>query len=678
MRGATWLALLLLPASALAQSPEPDTAVVPLPEVVVRALRGEDRLRQIPAAAFVIPREALVRSAAPRLSSLLQWLPGLNAYQSGATGEPSVVDPRGFTANGESSYLKVLVNGRDTRDLENGNVDWDWIGPESIDRVEVVEGPGGWLYGDGAEGGIVNIVRDEPRLGFAPRGTLRFGSFEQRGGSLGTRWGAGPWSASLGGGGREVDGWRDNSREWVRSAHTLASWRSGDGRTTASLDGSWLKTRREDPGALTPDQLVAPPNDPQAENRTQAENPGDYLASHRGSASLEVRRGDPLHGEWTAAAHGRLEDFRQVRTLVFQPLYHPSSGSTWGAHLGWRAVPSIAGWPIRIAARYEVERSNLITRYYDPSGPGPGTLVAHANAWRTTQSGTVSAAFDPLPPLTARAGVRFDAIRLVSHEQISGGGDRRSLSAPSPFLALSARSGPGTAWVSVSGGFHAPTLNQLYDQRPFPTGAPPPFPPFITISNPDLEPQRAVDYEVGGRWDAPSGAAASLTFYEIFVRDEIDFDLGTFSYANIGKSRHAGFLAAARAPLGRGVALTVTGALAPTTISGGQLDGNQINAVPIGSAAGRLEWTPRDWASLEAGARWVARQYLDKENEHPLADFGTIELGGVLRRGPARLSVRVANLLDREYADTGFIGALGEERLVPAAGRQVTVALGVE
>src|SRR6185369_2239870 len=154
---------------------EPDTLVVQEPEVIVHAWRGEDRLREIPAASFVIPRAELARAAATRLSTVLQALPGLYGYQSSASGEPTVVDPRGFTANGESSYLKVLVNGRDTRDLENGNVDWGWFSPASVERLEVVEGPAAWAYGDGAEGGIVNIVRDERGLGLRPRLTLRAG-----------------------------------------------------------------------------------------------------------------------------------------------------------------------------------------------------------------------------------------------------------------------------------------------------------------------------------------------------------------------------------------------------------------------------------------------------------------------------------------------------------------------
>src|SRR6266568_2514146 len=81
----------------------------------------------------------------------------------------------------------------------------------------------------------------------------------------------------------------------------------------------------------------------------------------------------------------------------------------------------------------------------------------------------------------------------------------------------------------------APTLDQLFDPRPFPgpTGKP------IFISNATLLPQRAQNFEVGA-----SRTTASLNWsiaaYSMHVRDEIDLDLRTFSYRNIGASRHRG------------------------------------------------------------------------------------------------------------------------------------------
>jgi len=275
--------------------------------------------------------------------------------------------------------------------------------------------------------------------------------------------------------------------------------------------------------------------------------------------------------------------------------------------------------------------------------------------------------------------VRGDASRVEFDDQMgTADADPRTLSAVSPFLALSATAGRATFFASGSGAFHAPTLNQLYDRRPFATGLPAPLPPFITISNPELDPQRSSGYELGARWDGENGAHGSLTFYDVFVEDEIDFDLGTFSYNNLDKSRHTGLQAAAQYPLPGRLTAIANGTLSPTTLREGPLDGNQINAVPKGSAVGRLQWAGPSWIGLDAGVRWVAKQFLDKENQHPLGEYTTVDVGATFRASRARVNVRVLNLLDREYSDTGFMGALGEERLIPAAERSLVVALSVQ
>ena len=115
-----------------ARAAQPDSIAVTVPIVEVTALRGRDALRSIPAAAFVIDRATLARSGAGRVSTALSRLPGFHAYRQTGSGEPSVIDPRGFTANGESSYLKLLINGQDVRDVENGNVDWDWLPSDDL------------------------------------------------------------------------------------------------------------------------------------------------------------------------------------------------------------------------------------------------------------------------------------------------------------------------------------------------------------------------------------------------------------------------------------------------------------------------------------------------------------------------------------------------------------------
>ena len=229
----------------------------------------------------------------------------------------------------------------------------------------------------------------------------------------------------------------------------------------------------------------------------------------------------------------------------------------------------------------------------------------------------------------------------------------------------------GSLYASFSTAFRVPTLNQLFDRRPFDTQFGP-----IYISNSELSPQRSVSVEIGGRWDRSPRQSVLLALYSARVHDEIDFSTASFTYANIGRSWHRGVETALSQPLGSFLTLEANGTYSPTTIRGGGDDGNQINAVPLGTAYGSLKLSgPESW-SLEGGVRYVGKQYLDKANQHRLPDFGTLELAGFARLRRLNVAIRASNLLDRKYADTGFfIDLTQEERLSPAPGRSFTVAL---
>jgi len=672
---ATLTAAILGPVSELhAQaSAGSDSVRVTLPAVTVTALREREDVRKIPAAAFVLGHDKLAATATPRLTTLLTTLPGLYAYQETATGEPSVVDPRGFTANGLSSYLKVLLDGQETRDLENGNVDWDWLVPEDAERVEIVQGPGAWAYGDGAEGGILNIVRARPALGTSARGSVRGGSFGQVGGNLGFGWASERWNLGLDGGRRVADGWRERSREEVSSAGVNVHFRDGV-LPRGSLSVSFLDADREDPGYLTPDQLA---DDPE-----QAENPQDAIKSQRVLLNAALTAGNGRIGEWRLSPYARLEDGEQVKTLFFETDFHPTEAQVFGAELGWRKDAGLAGRPLSLQAGVTGEASRLESDYHlgtDDTGPH----ITDTEAERSSISAYAGARLELDGATTLRAGLRGD--RIFTNAEEHGGviapdptslGDR-TMEALSPYAALQRTLGPrASVYASFSQAFHAPTLDQMYGQRPFTFPFPPPT--YITISNGDLQPQRANSAELGTRWDGANGASAMLTAYSMWVRDEIDFDLTNFRYQNISKSLHQGLIGSLGCPVAARLSVMVSGTWQPTTIREGTLDGNQINAVPEGMAYGKLTWAPIANASLDAGVRWVGRQWLDKENDHPIGDFTTVELGGSMRWQHLRASVRVANLLDRRFVETGFIGVSGEERLWPGAGPRATVALKFE
>ena len=97
----------------------------------------------------------------------VQSLPELLAYQSGIQyrdlynnngGSGVSVDMRGFGATGTANSL-IMVNGRRLNDIDLSFVDFGNIPLESIQHIEVIRGnAGAVLYGDGAVGGVINII----------------------------------------------------------------------------------------------------------------------------------------------------------------------------------------------------------------------------------------------------------------------------------------------------------------------------------------------------------------------------------------------------------------------------------------------------------------------------------------------------------------------------------------
>ncbi len=641
-----------------------DSVAMTVPEVVVNALRGRDVLRNVPAPAFVVSRADLTRSGAERVATVLGRLPGLHGYGQSGIGEARVLDPRGFTANGESSYLKLLVNGQDVRGVENGDVDWDWVMTDDVERLEIVQGSGAWLYGDGTEGGVVNVVRRDPASGFQSDGMLRAGSFGLVSGNLQASGGGEAFRGGVRGSLRNADGYRDRSQETVVSGGADGTWNLSD-RTRLTLDVSVLDTRHEEPGALTADQLRT--------DRDQADTQTDYVHARRMATGLHLVHHTEAEAEWLFMPYVRTEDVDQIRTLYIpdfsggffpETKSHPTEAVTFGAEAGWRGLMRA----VALSAGIQAERARLQS---DHRSTADGTLEASGTGWRDAWSGFASARVPVGGRASFRLGLRGDVIRVGPLEIPGANGiPSRTLSAASPFVALSREVGErGTVWASFSTAFRVPTLNQLFDQRAL-GGA-------VVISNPSLDPQRSLNFEVGGRWGGAGGRSATVAVYSSQVTDEIDFDLGTFQYANIGESWHRGVEASVVQPLGRQLTATATGAWTPTTIEGGADDGNQINAVPEGMAYGALRWAPGDRWSLEGGVRYTGRQFLDKANQSTLPDYATLELAGSVRAARARLTLRIANLLDNEYQESGYIDPRGAEYF-PAAGRSASLGLSLD
>ena len=136
-----------------------------------------------------------------------------NSLFGGVNGTGTIVDMRGFGVTAPSNTL-VLVDGRRFNDFDLTGFDFSLIPRNSIDRIEITRGnSGGVLYGDGAVGGVINIVTKNG-VGTSPNGRIEgtFGSFDTREAKASYSSSYNGWSVAAFGNSFRTDGYRANNK----------------------------------------------------------------------------------------------------------------------------------------------------------------------------------------------------------------------------------------------------------------------------------------------------------------------------------------------------------------------------------------------------------------------------------------------------------------------------------
>lgn len=136
---------------------------------VTSVSRRPEALADAAAAIFVISAEDIRRSGVTSLAEALRLAPNLNVQRVNASDY--AISARGFNGYETSNKLLVLVDGRSIYTTLSSGVFWDAhdLMLQNIERIEVISGPGGALYGSNAMNGVINIIT---RSAADTRGTL--------------------------------------------------------------------------------------------------------------------------------------------------------------------------------------------------------------------------------------------------------------------------------------------------------------------------------------------------------------------------------------------------------------------------------------------------------------------------------------------------------------------------
>jgi outer membrane receptor protein involved in Fe transport len=148
-----------------AQQPEVSAA---LEEVVVTAQRREQSIQDVPISVTALSQEQLDAQGVRSVDEVARLTPGITFQRSDArNGAMSTISIRGIASTGGASTTGVYIDDTpiQVRALGAGGAAFNaFPGVFDLERVEVLRGPQGTLFGAGSEGGTVRFITPQPDL----------------------------------------------------------------------------------------------------------------------------------------------------------------------------------------------------------------------------------------------------------------------------------------------------------------------------------------------------------------------------------------------------------------------------------------------------------------------------------------------------------------------------------
>jgi outer membrane receptor protein involved in Fe transport len=613
--------------------------------VVVTADRGATRLPS-GASATVVTSAELATSAAGSLDDVLRQTPGFTLFRraSSRTANPTTqgVTLRGVSGSGASRTL-VLADGVPLNDPFGSWVYWNRVPIAAIDRVEVVRGGAGDLYGADALGGVVQLLTFSPA-----RSRLRT-TFE--GGSHDTA------RVSLFGGTTFRGLSASAAGEWLRTDGVLTIGPESQGTVDTPADSDYrtgfvsIGTHRENWRAA----VRVSAYDEHRNNGTVLQvNSTAWrqlsfdLGGVAGGGAWEVHAaGGSQEYFQTFSAVAAIRNTERLTTEQWTPSDFASASGQWTRNLG-RHTLLIGAETDRTESTVDEYRYALVSNVNTRSGPFIVGGTSRNSAVYSRIGLAVTDAF------TTSVGLRGD---FWHTDPLLTTDPSKSESFFSPRLGAAYRAGALSLQAAVYRAYRTPTLNELY--RGFRVGN------IQTNPNAQLAPERLTGVEVGALWSHAFGSARLTTFVNTLEGAVANFTIGTQGTTILRERRNSDEIRASgvevetdwrfTSRLTAHAQMTLTSSHYRGSAATPTLQGNRVPQVPRVQFGGAVTWLAPQMLTVSAQLRGSGKQFDDDLNTSAfeLPGYGVVDF--FVSRPVARalqLFLSVENAFDVEY-ETG-------------------------
>jgi iron complex outermembrane receptor protein len=608
------------------------------PVIYISASRAPEPSVDTAAAIQVIDRETIAESGTDNIPDLLRGRAGIHVVDLFGDGSNATIDMRGFGSSANSNVLVMLDGRRLNPSTDAASLYLNDIPLHQVERIEVIQGSAGVLFGNQAVGGVINIITRRPQPGTQAEVNLSAGSYARREAyaSL-SHAAANGFGLRLDARALDSDNYRDHNDLHSRSANLLLDYES-DG-TRVFFEQRYLHDEQQTPGALFLDEL-------DDDRRQSAPIYADDFIDTRSDVS-RIGIGHRFNASWRfdieAAYRDDEREFLQSSRVAFGP---PPIA------LQDRRVVTVTP---RFSGRVPFNGDDIrltIGADYEQTDYSLDALILQEADQR------ISAAYaQAIVPLAGGVdlsiGGRHARVRNDIDHDIGG-------FAPAALdLDDSVTVGSlGLTWRPDAQWRWFARLDQNYrfakleeHTQDLAAGA---F-PFVPIG---IDNQTGVSIEAGVEHSNRNGTFM-LQLYQLQLNDEITFDASNFANINLDQTTRNGLTLLVQRQLNRELSVGLDLDLIDGEVDSGPYDGNRIPLVPQHQVRLFGQWTPLpDW-QFGAELLYVGDQVLDSDYDNAfrkLDAYTTVRLSGSYAFGPWEFNARVDNLFDRAYSEYGVVG----------------------
>ena len=605
-----------------------DADATEIPAVVVSAARTEQSTLTTPASITVITRKQIEASGARHIVEVLRGQGGVQINDLYGDGSRASVGMRGFSETAHSNTL-VLVDGRRLNNIDISGPDLNSISLKDVERIEIVQGSAGVLFGDQAVGGVINIITSGSRgqvglievaAGSYDTASLRavFGDDVTK--SLHYR-----VSAEL----RESDNYRRDNNE-IEYTNLFA--KTGYDYSTGNVfaEAQYVKEDLQLPGSLLQSEVDVD------RRQTFVDFLNDYTDSETDMVRIGIAHN--MSDNWSFEAESTYRDVEREIQQSFRGF--------------------VISTPSLITSK-QVEITPRFIAVY-PVEHGEIQLTAGIDFIDTDYESEITASADEqlmlaeyvqvIVPLQARlnltAGFRHAEVEDDVMSTFTNGKQSTDVDVAELGIVYSVDKNL-KLFGRVDQNFRFAKVDELTYVSP----------------GTQLKAQTGDSVEAGIEY-SNNKSSSRLVVYKLSLEDEIAFDpsatqpVGAFfpgANVNFDPTTHQGVILESRYDLGQKISLSGNYTYTDATFDSGVFSGNRISGVAENSARLDMNYAISDAVNANLGAIYIGSHYLSGDNanvQSKVSGYSVLDMNLAYTFMDWQFNLRVNNLTNRKYAES--------------------------